>query len=176
MLLAATSFSDFILAIHILGVVVGFGATFAYPVIFTAAAKADPKITPWLWGTLKRIDRYMVNPGLLVVVLAGIYLASHGHYWGDFFVAWGIAAAVVIGGVVGSFMIPREGRLAELAARDLAAAGVAAGGAGAAEATGGSFAWSEEYQTLSGQVARVGGLLDLLVVITVFLMATHAGA
>lgn len=169
MLVPAVAFSDFILAIHILGVVVGFGATFAYPVIFTAARRADPKVMPFLWGTLKRIDRYIVNPGLLVVVLAGIYLASEGHYWSDFFVAWGIVAALVIGGVVGSYMIPRERKLEELATREVAAAG--AGGGTVATVT-----WSPDYQKLQKQVATMGMILDLIVVVTVFLMATHAGA
>lgn len=159
------SFTDFVLAIHILGVVIGFGATFAYPLIFAAAAR-DPKVTPWLWSTIQRIDRFIVNPGLTVVLLAGIYLASSEHRWGSFFVSWGIAAVVVIGAGVGSFMIPREGRLAEFARRDLAA--VPAGGG-----DGGS-PWSPEYQKLARQVAIGGAVLDLIVVITVFIMANHA--
>ena len=158
------SFTNFVLAIHILGVVIGFGATFAYPLIFAAAAH-EPKVTPWLWSTIQRIDRFIVNPGLTVVLLAGIYLASSEHRWGSFFVSWGIAAVVAIGAGVGSFMIPREGRLAELAQRDLAA--VPAG------ASGGS-PWSPEYQKLARQVAIGGAVLDLIVVITVFIMATHA--
>ena len=158
------SFTNFVLAIHILGVVIGFGATFAYPLIFAAAAR-DPKVTPWLWSTIQRIDRFIVNPGLTVVLLAGIYLASSEHHWGSFFVSWGIAAVVAIGAGVGSFMIPREGRLAELAQRDLAA--VLSGG-------GGGSPWSLEYQKLARQVAIGGAVLDLIVVITVFIMATHA--
>jgi hypothetical protein len=123
----AVAFANFVLAIHILGVVIGFGATFAYPLIFAAARRADPSVMPWLWSLLQRIDRYLINPGLGVVVLAGIYLASSEHHWGSFFVSWGIGGAIVIGAAVGSFTIPRYGRLAELAERDLAA--VPAGGA-----------------------------------------------
>ena len=168
----AVAFSDFILAVHILAVVIGFGATFAYPLIFAATRKADPKVVPWLWSVIQRIDRYVVNPGLLVVVLAGVYLASDEHRWSAFFVQWGIGVAIVIGAVVGSFMIPREGKLATLAARDLEAAAVGASGT----ATVDDVAWSEEYLTMSRQVAIGGAILDLLVVITVFVMAAHAGA
>ncbi|MGH2866658.1 MAG: hypothetical protein ACRDNK_03695 [Solirubrobacteraceae bacterium] len=182
----AVAFASFVLAIHILAVVVAFGATFAYPLIFAAARRADPSVMPWLWSLLQRIDRYLINPGLGVVVLAGIYLASSEHHWGSFFVAWGIGVAIVIGAAVGSFTIPRYGRLAELAERDLAAAGagfasggVAAPGAGAGPGAGpgagGAVAWSAEYEKLVKQVAIVGAILDLLVVITVFVMATHAG-
>jgi hypothetical protein len=174
------SFNDFVLAIHILGVVIGFGATFAYPLIFAAAAR-DPKVTPWLWSTIQRIDRFIVNPGLTVVLLAGVYLASSEHRWGSFFVSWGIAAVVIIGGGVGSFMIPREGRLAELARRDLAAVPAGGGGGGGGAGGGGGGAggagdspWSPEYQKLARQVATGGAVLDLIVVITVFIMATHA--
>ena len=187
MLVTAVAFSDFILAIHILAVVIGFGATFAYPVIFIAARRADPRVMPYLWGTLRRIDRYVVNPGLTVVLLAGIYLAAHEHRFGAFFVQWGIAAVVVIGAVVGSYTIPREGKLAVLAEREVAAVVPARGpgGPGGAGGAGGSsgaaltvetVSWSPEYLRLQKQVTRMGAVLDLLVVVTVFLMATRAGA
>jgi hypothetical protein len=171
----AVAFANFVLAIHILGVVIGFGATFAYPLIFAAARRADPSVMPWLWSLLQRIDRYLINPGLAVVVLAGIYLASSEHHWGSFFVSWGIGVAIVIGAAVGSFTLPRYGRLAQLAERDLATTAAAAGGS-AASGSGGASPWSAEYEKLVKQVSIVGALLDLLVVITVFVMATHAGA
>ncbi len=43
----AASFSDAILAIHILGVVIGFGVLFAYPIVSLAAAKMDRRAMPW---------------------------------------------------------------------------------------------------------------------------------
>jgi hypothetical protein len=168
----AVAFANFVLAIHILGVVIGFGATFAYPLIFAAARRADPSVMPWLWSLLQRIDRYLINPGLAVVVLAGIYLASSEHHWSSFFVQWGIGAVVVIGAAVGAFTTPRYGRLAELAERDLAAAPAG----GAAPGARRTVAWSADYEKLVKQVSIVGAILDLLVVITVFMMATHAGA
>jgi hypothetical protein len=183
-LVTAVAFSDFILAIHILAVVIGFGATFAYPVIFAAARRADPRVMPYLWGTLRRIDRYLVNPGLLVVLLAGIYLAAHEHKFSAFFVQWGFAAVIVIGGVVGGYMIPREGKLAALAEREVAAVlssggpiGAAPGGVAspAAAPTVETVSWSPEYSKLRKQVTTMGAFLDLLVVVTVVIMATHAG-
>ena len=73
---------------------------------------------------MQRIGRVVINPGLLVVLLAGIYLASDQHQWSVFYVQWGIAAVIVIGAIEGSWMIPREGRLAKIAERDLAATAV----------------------------------------------------
>jgi hypothetical protein len=165
----AVAFADLVLAVHIIAVVVAFGATFAYPLIFSAAFKADPKVVPWLFSVVRKIDRYIVNPGLAVVLLAGIYLASDLHQWGSFYVQWGLGAVIVIGAGVGSYMIPREGKLVEVAERDLAAVGVGAGASAA------SPPWSDEFKQLQKQVAIGGAILDLIVVVTIFLMATHAG-
>ncbi len=162
MLGTAASFTDVVLGVHILAVVVAFGATFAYPLIFTAARRADPSVMPWLFSVVQRIDRLIVNPGLTVVLVAGIVLATEEHRWGDFFVQWGIGAVIVIGAGVGSYMIPREGKLAKVAARDLAAA------------PGGGSPWSSEYDALLRQVTIGGAVLDLIVVVTIFMMATHA--
>lgn len=170
MLAPAVAFSNFILAVHILGAVVGFGVVFAYPVLFAVAARTDPGVTPWLLRTRKQIGRYVVNPGLLVVVLAGVYLASDEHHWSSFFVGWGIVAAIVIGAIEGAIIIPRSGRLAILAERDLAATAVAAGGQRR------SATWSPEYVAAAQQVSRAAAVLQLIVVVTVFIMATHAGA
>ena len=165
MLAPAATFTDFVLAFHILGVVVAFGATFAYPLIFAAARRADPRVMPWLFSVMQRIDRLIVNPGLALVLVAGIVLASKEHLWSEFFVQWGIAAVVVIGAGVGAFMIPREGKLARVAQRDLEAAPAAGGG---------GSPWSADYDKLFRQVAIGGAVLDLIVVVTIFLMATHA--
>jgi uncharacterized membrane protein len=170
LLVPAVAFLQLVLAVHILAVVIGFGATFAYPLLFASARRLDPTVLPWLFGTMQRIGRMIINPGLLVVVLAGIYLASYEHQWGAFYVQWGIGAAVVIGAIEGSFMIPREGRLAKIAERDLAATAVPGGG----QRT--SATWSEDYNATFRQLALGGILLDLIVIVTVFLMAAHAGA
>jgi uncharacterized membrane protein len=165
----AVAFADFVLAIHILAVVTGFGIVFAYPLLFAASARVDPHVTPWLLRTRQRVGRYLVNPGLLVLVLAGIYLASDEHQWSAFYVQWGIAAAIVLGGIEGSFVIRRAGRLAELAERDLSAAAVPAGGQRR------SATWSPEYLAGQRQLSGAGALMALIVIVTVFLMAGHVG-
>ena len=162
--LATVEFFQVVLAIHILAVVIGFGVTFAYPLLFAAARRADPVVLPWLFRTMRRLERLLVNPGLLVVVLAGVYLASHLHQWKLFYVQWGIGAAIVIGAVEGAFMIPREGRLANIADRDLAAA------------EGGRVTWSEDYSATLRQLSVGGLILNLIVVATVFMMAAHIGS
>jgi hypothetical protein len=159
--LAPAAFSDFILAIHIMAVVVGFGVTFAYPIFFTVGERIDRRMIPSLHQLQLTVSRRLINPGLLVVLLAGIYLASHEHQWKNFYVQWGIAMVVVLGALEGAGMVPRVRKMAEVGARDLAG-------------TGGE--WSPEYLKLRGQVAVLGSAMSLLVLVTIVLMATHAGA
>ena len=86
----AASLYEVVLAIHIMAVVVTFGVTFAYPIMFAVAARHDPRSLPLLHRIEYTIERMLVNPGLLLVLLAGVYLASKGHDWSHFFVQWGL--------------------------------------------------------------------------------------
>lgn len=164
MLVSAVAFWQVILALHILAVVIGFGVTFAYPVFFAVGSRLDPRAMPWFHRMQFQLGRRLINPGLLVVVLAGVYLAAKLHQWHAFFVQWGIGAALVLGGLEGAFMMPRERRLAELAERDIARAG------------DGEVAWSPEYVALARRLGIVGAGMGLLVVVTVYLMTVQAGA
>ncbi len=101
----------------------------------------------------------LVNPGLLLVLLAGIFLASDGHHWSEFFVQWGLAAVVVIGALVGAVMIPAGKRAEQLAERDIAASG------------DGPLQLSAEYQALVRRLTTVGSLLSALVLVTILFMA-----
>jgi hypothetical protein len=160
----ATSLFEVILAIHIMAVVVAFGVTFAYPIMFAVAARHDPRGLPLMHRVEYTIERTLVNGGLVIVVLAGIYLASKGHYWSQFFVQWGLAAAIVIGGVVGGVMIPTAKRAEQLAARDVAAA----------PATGTEIVLSEEYRAVVRRLSVVGSLLSGLVLLTILFMALQS--
>ena len=164
----AASLYEVVLAIHIMAVVVAFGVTFAYPIMFAVAARHDPRSLPLLHRVEYTIERMLINPGLLLVILAGIYLASKGHYWSDFFVQWGLAAAIVIGALFGAVMIPTAKRAEQIAARDLAAVAAAASGAEEIEL-------SEEYRALVRRLTGVGTLLSVLVLVTILFMALHVG-
>jgi Predicted integral membrane protein (DUF2269) len=156
--ITAVSTYDVVLAVHVMAVVVAFGVTFAYPVMFTVAAKHEPRGLPLLHRIAKTIDRTIVNGGLLVVVLAGVYLASEGHHWSEFFVQWGLGVAIVIGGLTGSVMIPASKRAQALAERDLASSG------------DGEVVFSEEYQAVVRRLQMVGTLMSTLVLVTILFM------
>lgn len=149
-----------VLAIHIMGVVIAFGVTFAYPIMFAVAAKQDPRSLPLMHRIERVIDRALINGALLIVLGAGLYLAVDGKLFKEFFVQWGIGAIIVIGGLVGSVMIPTSKRAQETIERDLASAG------------DGPLTPSEEYRRLTRRLATIGSLLSVLVLATIFIMAT----
>ena len=163
-MLVAVAFYEVVLALHIIAVVFAFGATFAYPVLLGAVAKADARAMPALYRALHAISRRVIMPGVAAIVVFGIYLASHLHLWDTFFVQWGIGVSIVIGAIEGMYLGPREKRLIEAADRDVAAAG------------GGEVTFGAEHDSLVRQVGGVGALMDLLVVITIFFMVAHTGA
>ncbi len=115
MALAASAY-ELVLALHIMAVVLAFGWTFMLPVAFAVAARTDPRSLPLLHRIEYTCERWLLNPALTVIVGAGIFLATDGEEWGRFFVQWGIGAAIVIGALAGSVLIPAAKR-AEAAAR-----------------------------------------------------------
>ena len=161
MLVPAASFADFVLAVHIVAVVVAFGVTFAYPVFATVGMRLDRRAMPWFHRMQQAIGRRLINPGLLLVLIAGIVLASDEHQWKHFYAQWGIAAVIALGAIEGAVMIRGEGRLADIAERDVKAAG------------SGEVAWSPEYDALFRRLGATGALMNLIVVITIFFMALH---
>jgi ABC-type amino acid transport system permease subunit len=161
MVAPAASFSDFVLAIHIFGVIVAFGVTFAYPVFLAAGARQDPRAMPWFHRMQVVVSRRVTNPGLLVVLIAGIVLASDLHQWKHFYVGWGIVAVIVLGALEGAVVSRTTQRLAELAEADVQAAAT------------GKVAWSEEYQAQMKRLRGASGLMSLIVALTVLFMAIH---
>lgn len=145
---AAVTLYRSILALHIAAVMVGFGATFVAPVLLGLAAR-EPRHAPTAWRVVRTIDSRIVAPGMVVILAAGIYLATKGHYWSEFWVQWSIGAILVIGGVSGVVLAPREKRAIALAD---------------------SKPDSPELAALNRVVGRVGVGLGVLVIITIFVM------
>ncbi|HEX7610923.1 MAG TPA: DUF2269 family protein [Solirubrobacteraceae bacterium] len=153
------TFYDFVLGIHVIAVVAAFGVTFALPLMYSVAARRDPRSLPLMHRVEYTIERMLVNPGLLLVLIAGIYLASDGKHWSEFFVQWGLVAVVVIGAIVGAILIPTAKKAEALAERDLASG---------AE---GPEGMSSEYRELTRRQMTFGTLTSLIVVATVLIMA-----
>jgi hypothetical protein len=157
--IAGVAFFDIVLAVHIMAVVFAFGATLAYPVLLGTITKADSRALPALYKALHAISTRVIMPGLAVVLVCGIYMASDHKLWSEFFVQWGLGAVVVIGAVEGMLLSPNEKRLVAVADRDLATSG------------GGAFAASAEHDALVKRIGAVGALMDLIVLVTILFMA-----
>lgn len=142
------------LFVHILAVVVAFGPTFAYGILFSVLPKY-PRSAPAFIEAIRKVDTYLVNPGLVVVLLAGIYLMSDGNWESnETFITIGFLAIIVLFGLQHAFFRPQGRKAQELAERDLK--------------SGDSL--SAEFEEVSRRLGAVGSVAGLIVVVTIFFM------
>lgn len=144
------------LFLHILAVVLAFGPTFGYG-LFASLAPQYPRATPAILSGIQRCDRYLVTPGMVVLLLAGIGLLSMSDgAWdtSDFFVAVGFVAIFALFGLQHGFFRPQTAKAKALAERDLEAGDTL----------------SPEFEAVSQRLGQVGGLAGLIVVVTIFFM------
>lgn len=156
---AAIRLYDLVLFVHITAVVVALGPTFAYPFFQTVVERLSPRSVPAMFHAMHRTSRYLVTPGLLVVLASGIYLTVDGWDFGQRFVIVGLAIIVVLIVLGATFFDRQEAGLIQLSERDV-------DGAGTREVE-----LSEEYWEVSKRFARMGMLASLLVLVAVFFMA-----
>jgi uncharacterized membrane protein len=149
----AVTFESVVLAIHVMAVVATFGIVFAYPLIAPWLRQAHPEAVPGLHEAQVRIIQMLVNPGMVVILLAGIYLASKFDVWNETWVSIPLLILLVLGGMFGALFMPTERKLAELARRDLAAG-----------------ALSAEYDTQATRLRTLQLVAAALVLVAVFFM------
>ncbi len=141
---------------HVLAVVVAFGPTFGYALLFSVAPQF-PRATPALLSGIQRIDRYLVNPGMVILLIAGIVLMVDGNnIWdgSNFFIVWGWIAIIALFALQHGFFQPQVRKAKEMAERDLKA----------------GDALSPEFEALSQRIGQVGTVAGILVVLTIFFM------
>jgi hypothetical protein len=144
----------FVLFLHILAVVVAFGPTFGYALFFSIVPQ-HPRATPAILAGIQKTDRYLVNPGMIVLLLAGLYLLSDGPWKAsDTFIGVGFLAILVLFGLQHGFFQPKVREARELAERDLKSGDVL----------------SAEFTALGDRIGKVGTVAGLIVVVTVFFM------
>jgi hypothetical protein len=156
--IAAVSFYDVVLWLHISAVVVGFGSTFAYGVILAALARSDRRSIPGVLEAFMANDRSLVTIGAVVVLLSGLYLAADQWGFTPVFVGWGIVAVLVLLGMLHGLFIPSERRAREAALRDIEAAG------------GGDIEFGEDFNRANRRLSVGGGIAGLIIVLTVYMM------
>jgi len=145
------------LFLHIVAVVLAFGPTFGYGFFFAVVPKY-PRAAPAVLEGIQKVDRFLVNPGMIVLLLAGIYLliASDDAWSGsDAFVTVGFIAIIVLFGLQHAYFQPKVRQLKEIAERDLEKGDTL----------------SAEFESIGDQVGKVGTFAGLIVVITIFFMS-----
>jgi uncharacterized membrane protein len=141
---------------HILAVVVAFGPTFGYAFFFSVAPQF-PRATPAILAGVQRVDRYLVNPGMVILLIAGIVLlATSDSAWGgsDFFIVWGWIAIIALFALQHGFFQPRVRKAKALAERDLQAGDTL----------------SPEFEALGQRIGQIGTLAGILIIVTTFFM------
>ncbi|HSK49224.1 MAG TPA: DUF2269 family protein [Solirubrobacterales bacterium] len=143
------------LFVHILAVVLAFGPTFGYALFFSVTPQY-PRAVPAILTGVQRCDRYLVNPGMILLLLAGIYLLVDGDWeTSEAFIGVGFIAIFALFGLQHAFFQPQTRKAKELAERDLK--------------DGDEL--GPEFQAISERLSKVGGLAGLIVVVTIFFMA-----
>ena len=157
---ASLRFFDVVLFLHITSVVIAFGVLFTYPVIVPLTVRNAPRQVAWLHEMQVALGRMVVTPAAALVLLTGIYLAADADVFSKWWVTVPLISILLILGLGGAYFAPRDRKLAELARRDIAAAG------------DGEVVFSKEYEDLGRQVGTVGAFVVVLVVIVIFVMVT----
>jgi uncharacterized membrane protein len=155
------SFYNIVVFVHISAAIIAFGVTFAYPIVDAILHRpGNLKHLGWWHRVQAEVGQKLITISATVLLIAGIYLAADGPYdFGSTFVSIGIVIIVVLLGLGGAFFSPTERRAAELAERDIAAAGADQ-----------EVRLSDEYQAVAQRLKVAGIASSLLILVAVFLM------
>ncbi len=146
------------LFIHVLAVVLAFGPTFGYGIFIGVAQQGAARSVPAVLRGIQQTDRFLVQPGLIVVLLAGIYMLIDGHISAsESFVSVGFLAIIVLFGMAHGFFRPNTQKALELAERDLAAGDTL----------------SPEFEAISQKLATGGKIAGAIVAVTIFFMTVQ---
>lgn len=160
MLVAEVQFYDVIVWLHVSAVVVAFGPTFAFGMYMAFVGRNHPRSVPAVLGAQSLVMRTMTTAGILVVIGSGIYLVVDRWEFSDFFIGWGIVAAIVLFALVYGAFLPNNRREAEAAERDIEAAG------------SGRVEFSPAFWSVVRRDQALGPLAGLIVILTIYVMTT----
>jgi uncharacterized membrane protein len=144
------------LFLHVLAVVLAFGPTFGYALFFSVAP-TYPRATPAILAGVQKCDKYLVNPGMIVLLVAGIYLvaASDDAFDNsDVFISVGYLAIIGLFALQHGFFQPQVRKAKAMAERDLKAGDTL----------------SDEFEALGRRIGQAGTLAGIVVVVAIFFM------
>lgn len=159
-MLADISLFTISLFIHVSAAIVGLGATFALAVGFPLALKLDARHLPYVHELSLRVTQRLGSPGLLILLVTGIYQASHLDVWSKPWLSISLVLVIVLGAMQGAYFMRTDRKLAAMASAELA---------------GGATTLSADYQRQAQREGGIGALAGLLILVIVFLMVTQPG-
>lgn len=141
--------------IHVLAVVLAFGPTYAYPVFAAVAQRVDPRSVPAILRGILKTDQIFVNPGMIVVLLAGIYTQAEASIeMSESWLSVGYLAILLLLGMSHAFFRPTTKRALEVAERDLEA----------------GPDLSPEFEAIAKRLSLGGQVSSVIVVVAIFFM------
>jgi len=150
----AIALYDVVTAVHVMSIVIAFGITFAYPILFPFLGRNHQQALGPIHEAQVRIGKLLITPFGTLALLTGIYLASDSDTFGELWVQVPTAILIVLLGLGGAFFTPTERRAAELARTNPG---------------------SPEYMALAQRIGKVGALASVLVLVAIFFMVTKPG-
>ena len=136
--------------------VVAFGPVFSYPVGLRAARATGPAALAAFHRGQVLLVRY-ANLAMVVVLVAGIYLALDRWSLGDPWISATFLVLLLLFGLYGALLAPTERRAAELAG-------------------GGGATLNAEYEAAAKRLSLVMTVASVLVVVAIILMTVKPGA
>lgn len=152
----AVTFYYSVVAVHVMAIVLAFGVTFAYPILFPFIGKNHPAALRPIHEVQHKIGRFLITPFATLALLTGIYLAADRDLFDKIWVQVPMAILIVLLGLVGAFFTPNEKQAAALAPL-------------------GGQPPSPEYLSLAVRIGKVGMLSSLLVLVAIFFMVAKPG-
>lgn len=144
--------------VHIAAVVLAFGPTFGYAFFQAVTERTNPRGVPTMWRATETATNFLVTPAAILALAAGLYLTIDAWEFSDLFINVGLVAIIVLLGLAHGFFNPRGRKAVELAERDISAAGT------------GEVEFSDEYWAVSKQIAQVGSLAGIIILVAIFFM------
>ena len=141
--------------LHVISIVLAFGVTFAYPLIFPFLHRTSPEAVAPLHEAQERVGKFLITPAMVVALITGIYLAVDAEVFDELWVQVPFGILIVLFGLGGGFFAPTERRLAGMARTDPAGA---------------------DYQALLGRLKTVSIVASVLILVAIYFMVAKPGA
>lgn len=110
----AITFALVVKAAHVIAAFAAFGLPFAYPAVIPYLRRHHPQTLPGVHDMQHRFSVWLTGPGTVLLLAAGVYLATKEHQWDQPYVQVGLTAVLVIA-LAGGLIVRDTARLSELA-------------------------------------------------------------